>query len=54
MSVYSRGKKKTLWYRFSFCGRIIHESTRTTCRALAKKAEAKRRRQLEESFNGSQ
>jgi hypothetical protein len=48
--LYRRGK--FWWYRFEFCGREYRESTKSTNRTLAGKAERKRRQQLEEHFNG--
>ena len=49
--LYQRGKEKTWWYRFQFGGRIIHESTKTQSKTVAREAEKARRRQLEESWN---
>ncbi len=49
--VYRRGKQGTCWFRFRFAGRVIHESARTTSRTVAKRAEAQRRRELEEKYN---
>lgn len=49
MAVYKRGE--TYWYKFRFAGREIRESAKTTLKTLAKKAEEKRRRELEEGFN---
>ncbi|HEX4229401.1 MAG TPA: site-specific integrase [Bryobacteraceae bacterium] len=40
------------WYKFYFAGQCIRESARTTSKTLAKQAEQKRRRELEEGFNG--
>jgi hypothetical protein len=50
--IYKRGKKGIYWIRFGFAGRIVHESTRTKSKTLAKDAERERRRQLELSYNG--
>jgi hypothetical protein len=52
--IYRRGKKGTCWYRFRFANRIVHESTRTTSKTLAREAERQRRRGLAETFNGIQ
>jgi integrase len=49
MSVFKRGK--IWWYEFWFAGRRIQESTKATSKTLAKQAEQKRRRELEEGFN---
>jgi len=40
------------WYKFYFAGRPIRESAKTESKTLAKQAEQKRRRELEEGFNG--
>jgi hypothetical protein len=50
MAVYKRGG--TWWYGFSFAGQRIQESTKSTSKTVAKLAEQKRRRELEEGFNG--
>lgn len=49
MSVFKRGG--VYWYHFLFAGRHIQESAKTTSKTLAKSAEQKRRRELEEGFN---
>jgi integrase len=49
--LYQRGKENTWWYRFRFGGRIVHESSRSKSRTIAREAEKQRRRQLEESWN---
>ena len=49
MAVYKRGN--VWWYKFRFAGRVIRESAKTNLKTLAKMAEAKRRRELEEGFN---
>lgn len=49
------GKRKPAavwWYKFYFAGQCIRESAKTTSKTLAKQAEQKRRRELEEGFNG--
>src|SRR6476469_9273385 len=49
------GKRKpssVWWYKFNFAGQCIRESAKTTSKTLAKQAEQKRRRDLEEDFNG--
>ncbi len=40
------------WYRFRIGGRMIHESSHSRSRTVAREAERARRRQLEESWNG--
>ena len=52
--VQKNGKQRTermWWYRFRFGGRIIHESSKSTSKEVAREAEKTRRRQLEESWN---
>ena len=49
MSVFKRGK--TWWYEFWFAGRRLQESAKTSSKTIAKLAEQKRRRELEEGFN---
>ena len=49
------GKRKPAavwWYKFYFAGQCIRESSKTTSKTLAKQAEQKRHRELEEGFNG--
>jgi hypothetical protein len=49
MNVYKRGD--AWWYGFNFAGRVYQESTKSKSKTLAKEAEKKRRRELEEAFN---
>jgi len=49
MSVYRRGN--VYWYKFYFSSRLVRESTKTSLKTLAKEAEKKRRRELEEGYN---
>jgi integrase len=49
--LYQRGKQRIWWYRFRFGGRMIHESTKTRSKTLARDAERHRRRELEETWN---
>jgi hypothetical protein len=51
MSVHKRGE--IWWYSFSFAGKRYQESTKSKSKTLAKDAEKKRRRELEEAFNGT-
>ncbi|MGA2117322.1 MAG: tyrosine-type recombinase/integrase [Bryobacteraceae bacterium] len=50
MAVFKRGK--VWWYEFIFAGRRVRESVKTHSKTVAKLAEQKRRRELEEGFNG--
>jgi integrase len=43
---------KVWYYEFIFAGRLIKEPAKTTSKTVAKEAEKKRRRELEEGFNG--
>src|ERR1700751_4267790 len=43
---------KIWYYEFIFAGRRIKESAKTTSKTVAKEAEKRRRRELEEGFNG--
>jgi integrase len=49
MSVFKRGR--IWWYEFSFAGKRIQESSKSTSKTLAKQAQQKRRRELEQGFN---
>lgn len=49
--IYRRGKKGTFWMRFRFGGRIVHESTKTVKKAIARTAERNRREELEHRWN---
>ena len=49
MSVYKRGK--FWWYKFRFANRLIREPAKTESKTVAKDAEKKRHRELEEGFN---
>jgi integrase len=49
LSVYKRGN--VYWYKFWFANRLIRESTKTHSKTLAKEAEKKRRRDLENGYN---
>jgi hypothetical protein len=40
------------WYDFRFAGKRIRESAKSTSKTVARLAEQRRRRQLEEGFNG--
>jgi integrase len=45
-------RTKVWYYKFIFAGRLVKESAKTTSKTVAKEAEKKRRRELEEGFNG--
>jgi integrase len=49
--LYQRGKAKIWWYCFRFGGRMIHESTKSNSRTVARDAERNRRRELEGKWN---
>jgi integrase len=49
MSVYKRGS--VYWYKFRFAGQLIRDSARTSSKAVARKAEHARRRDLELAVN---
>lgn len=40
------------WYKFRFGGRLFQESTKSTSKEVARRAELKRRRDLDEGFHG--
>jgi integrase len=44
---------ETWWYRFTFAGRRIRETTKTNLKTLAKEAEQNRRREMERAFVGA-
>jgi integrase len=48
--LYQRGSM--WWWRFKFAGRVFREPAKTTSKELARRAEIKRRRELEEGFHG--
>jgi len=49
MSIFQRGD--VWWYEFWFAGRRIRESSKSPSKTVAKNAEQKRKRELEEGFN---
>lgn len=49
MSVYKRGD--VWWYKFQYAGRFIRESVKSTSKTVARDAERRRRRELEEGYN---
>jgi integrase len=48
--LYRRGRM--WWFKFKFAGQNIRESTKTSSKTIARAAELKRRRELEEGYNG--
>ena len=50
MALFKHGD--TWWYEFLFARRRVRESAKTTSKTIAKLAEQKRRRELEQGFNG--
>lgn len=48
--LYRRGD--VWWWRIKFAGRILRESAKTNSKELARRAENKRRRELEEGYHG--
>jgi integrase len=52
MSLFKYPGKKTWWYEFHFAGQKVRESSKTRSKELARRAEQKRRRELEEGYHG--
>jgi integrase len=50
MALFKRGS--TWWYEFLFARRRVRESAKTTSKTVARLAEQKRKRELEDGFNG--
>jgi integrase len=48
--LYKRGE--TWWWRIKFAGQVLRESAKTNSKELARRAEIKRRRELEEGYHG--
>ena len=48
--LYKRGK--IWWFKFTFGGRVIRESTKSPAKDVARRAETHRRRALEEGYHG--
>lgn len=48
--LYKRGE--TWWFKFVFAGKTFRESAKTNSKDLARRAEVKRRRDLEEGYHG--
>ena len=49
--LFQGGKQKTWWYRFRLGGQIVHESSKSTSKTVAREAERQRRRELERNYN---
>lgn len=52
MALFRYPGKKTWWYEFHFAGQKVRESAKTRSKEMARRAENKRRRGLEESYHG--
>jgi hypothetical protein len=48
--LYRRGDM--WWWKFRFAGRVFREPAKTANREVARRAEIKRRRELEEGYHG--
>jgi hypothetical protein len=48
--LYRRGD--TWWYKFRFAGKVFRETAKTNSKEIARRAELKRRRDLEEGYHG--
>ena len=48
MAIFQRGE--IWWYEFSFAGRRIRKSSKSTSKTLARTAERNRKRELEEGL----
>jgi hypothetical protein len=48
--LYRRGG--VWWFKFRFAGRTFRESAKTTSKEIGRRAETKRRRELEEGYHG--
>lgn len=52
MALFRYPGKKTWWFEFHFAGQKIRESAKTRSKTIARRAEQKRRSQLEEGYHG--
>jgi integrase len=50
MSIFKRGD--VFWYKFRFDGRLVRESTKCTSVSRAREAEDRRKRELQDDYNG--
>src|SRR5262249_5333098 len=48
--LYQRGG--VWWWKFGFAGKVFRESAKTNSKEIARRAETKRRRELEEGYHG--
>lgn len=52
MALFKYPGKKTWYYEFHFAGQKVRESTKTRSKTIARRAEQKRRAELEEGYHG--
>ena len=52
MALFRYPGKKTWWYEFHFAGQKVRESAKTRSKTIARRAELKRRAELEEGYHG--
>jgi hypothetical protein len=52
MALFRYPGKKTWWYEFHLAGQKVRESAKTRSKEIARRAEAARRRQMEEGYHG--
>src|SRR5262249_26746319 len=52
MALFRYPGKKTWWYEFHFAGQKVRESAKTRSKTIARRAEQKRRSELEEGYHG--
>src|SRR5215831_13563808 len=52
MALFRYPGKKTWWYEFRFAGQKVRESAKTRSKTIARRAEQKRRAELEEGYHG--
>src|SRR5262245_37907959 len=52
MALFRYPGKKTWWFEFHFAGQKIRDSAKTRSKTMARRAEQKRRSELEEGYHG--
>jgi integrase len=52
MALFQYPGKKTWWYEFCFAGQKVRESAKTRSKEIARRAQNKRRREMEEGYHG--
>src|SRR5689334_20984067 len=52
MSLFRYAGNKTWYFEFHFAGQKVRESARTRSKEMARRAEAARRREMEEGYHG--